>query len=104
MDSDVEMMESTEAEVQGVNLPTVVDLKKSFALRATVSPRVLEDYLRNAACIINNLRARLERSELQAHEVIEVPGADLSHASLSPTQEQLEVFRELLEYEREVQR
>ncbi|VDM15356.1 unnamed protein product [Wuchereria bancrofti] len=33
----------------------------------------------------------MERSELQAHEVIEVPGADLSHASLSPTQEQLEV-------------
>ncbi|EJD73539.1 hypothetical protein LOAG_19043 [Loa loa] len=92
--------------VQGPNLPTLADLKNHLR-EEPLYLQVLENYLRNAAHLINDLRARLERNELEAHNnipTVAVPRADLGHrASPPPTQEQLELSRELLEHEREME-
>ncbi|VIO99081.1 Uncharacterized protein BM_BM18168 [Brugia malayi] len=45
--------------VQGPNLPTLVDLKNHLR-NEPLYFKVLEDHLRNAAGLINDLRARLE--------------------------------------------
>ncbi|EJD73620.1 hypothetical protein LOAG_18965 [Loa loa] len=78
--------------VQGPNLPTLADLKNHLR-EEPLYLQVLENYLRNAAHLINDLRARLERNELEAHNnipTVAVPRADLGHrASPPPTQEQL---------------
>uniref|UniRef100_A0A1I7V7W1 GAE domain-containing protein n=1 Tax=Loa loa TaxID=7209 RepID=A0A1I7V7W1_LOALO len=72
--------------VQGPNLPTLADLKNHLR-EEPLYLQVLENYLRNAA-----------------HLVFAVPRADLGHrASPPPTQEQLELSRELLEHEREME-
>ncbi|EFO14675.1 zinc finger protein [Loa loa] len=92
--------------VQGPSLPTLADLKNHLR-EEPLYLQVLEDYLLNAAHLINDLRARLEGNELEAHEnigTVVVPRADLVHrASPPPTQEQLELSRELLEHEREME-
>uniref|UniRef100_A0A1I7W3P6 Uncharacterized protein n=1 Tax=Loa loa TaxID=7209 RepID=A0A1I7W3P6_LOALO len=89
--------------MQGPNLPTLADLKNHLR-EEPLYLQVLEDYLRNAAHLINDLRARLERNELEAHDniaTVAVPRADLGHrSSPPPTQEQLELSLELLEHER----
>ncbi|EFO14840.1 zinc finger protein [Loa loa] len=91
----------------GPNLPNLADLKNFLREEKPLYFHVLEEYLRNAAHLINNLTARLERSEHQAHENegIEVPSVDLiRRPSPPPTWEQLELLREPLEHEREMER
>uniref|UniRef100_A0AAF5PS88 Zinc finger protein n=1 Tax=Wuchereria bancrofti TaxID=6293 RepID=A0AAF5PS88_WUCBA len=94
-----------DAKMYGPNLPTLVDLKNHLR-DEPLYLQVLEDYLQNAASLINGLRARLEGNGLEAREdeAFEVPRADLMRRPTPPpTQEELEVFRELLEHEREME-
>uniref|UniRef100_A0A1I7V5S1 ING domain-containing protein n=1 Tax=Loa loa TaxID=7209 RepID=A0A1I7V5S1_LOALO len=61
----------------GPNLPNLADLKKYLREEKPLYFQVLEQYLRNAANVINNLTARLERSDHQddGEEGAEVPRA-----------------------------
>uniref|UniRef100_A0A915PQL7 Uncharacterized protein n=1 Tax=Setaria digitata TaxID=48799 RepID=A0A915PQL7_9BILA len=69
--------------------------------------QVLEDYLKNAAKLVGDLRAKLEESERHAREdeAVEIVRADLMlRGSPPPSREQLEVFREIMEQQRELPR
>ncbi|VIO95195.1 Uncharacterized protein BM_BM16945 [Brugia malayi] len=95
-----------DAKMYGPNLPTLVDLKNHLR-DEPLYLRALEDYLRKAASMINDLRARLEENGLEEREdeAFEVPRADLTRRPTPPPpQEELEVFRELLEHEQEMER
>ncbi|EFO14162.1 zinc finger protein [Loa loa] len=52
----------------GPNLPNLADLKKYLREEKPLYYQVLEEYLRRAAHLINELGAKLERSERQAHD------------------------------------
>uniref|UniRef100_A0A1I7VEI5 C2H2-type domain-containing protein n=1 Tax=Loa loa TaxID=7209 RepID=A0A1I7VEI5_LOALO len=52
----------------GPNLPNLADLKKYLREEKPLYYQVLEEYLKNAARLINELGAKLERSERQAHD------------------------------------
>uniref|UniRef100_A0A915PQ68 C2H2-type domain-containing protein n=1 Tax=Setaria digitata TaxID=48799 RepID=A0A915PQ68_9BILA len=92
---------------EGPRLPTLADLKKHLR-GEPLYYAVLEEYLRNAANLIENLRAKLEESERRNacdNESVEIPRADLAlRASPPPSREQLEVFQELMEHQRELER
>uniref|UniRef100_A0A1I7W464 C2H2-type domain-containing protein n=1 Tax=Loa loa TaxID=7209 RepID=A0A1I7W464_LOALO len=92
-------MANMDESVQGPSLPTLADLKNHLR-KEPLYFQALEGYLRNAANLINSLRARLERNEHEAHEdeAIQVPSA-----SPSPAREQLEISDELLEHEPEME-
>uniref|UniRef100_A0A0R3RHE3 RH1 domain-containing protein n=1 Tax=Elaeophora elaphi TaxID=1147741 RepID=A0A0R3RHE3_9BILA len=90
--------------VEGPRLPTLMDLKNRLRTEPLYL-QVLEDYLHNAANLIEDLRARLRRREAQDDETMEVSRADLMYrASLPPTREQLEEFREALQHRRDLER
>uniref|UniRef100_A0A915Q3T1 C2H2-type domain-containing protein n=1 Tax=Setaria digitata TaxID=48799 RepID=A0A915Q3T1_9BILA len=92
--------------VEGPKLPTLADLKKHL-LDEPLYYQVLEDYLQNAAKMIEDLRAKLEESERRARGDggVEVARADfMFRASPPPTREQLEVFHEIMEQQRELER
>uniref|UniRef100_A0A1I7V5S3 Zinc finger protein n=1 Tax=Loa loa TaxID=7209 RepID=A0A1I7V5S3_LOALO len=85
----------------------LADLKKYLREEKPLYFQVLEQYLRNAANVINNLTARLERSDHQddGEEGAEVPRAGLFRRASPPLRrEQQEVLHELLEREQEMER
>uniref|UniRef100_A0A915PJK7 Uncharacterized protein n=1 Tax=Setaria digitata TaxID=48799 RepID=A0A915PJK7_9BILA len=90
----------------GPRLPTLADLKNHLRDEPLYF-QVLEDYLQNAAKLVEELRAKLEKSERHAREdeAVEVARADLiSRASPPPSREQLEVFHEIMEQQRQLER
>uniref|UniRef100_A0A0R3RKC0 Elf4 domain-containing protein n=1 Tax=Elaeophora elaphi TaxID=1147741 RepID=A0A0R3RKC0_9BILA len=66
--------------VEGPNLPTLADLKVHLRSEPLYL-QVLENYLHNAANLINGLRARLERSEG------EIPNSELIRGPTPPSME-----------------
>uniref|UniRef100_A0A1I7VCS5 C2H2-type domain-containing protein n=1 Tax=Loa loa TaxID=7209 RepID=A0A1I7VCS5_LOALO len=58
----------------GPNLPNLGDLKNYLREEKPLYYQALEKYLRNAARLINDLRAKLERSEHEAHDGGRVEG------------------------------
>uniref|UniRef100_A0A915PDG2 C2H2-type domain-containing protein n=1 Tax=Setaria digitata TaxID=48799 RepID=A0A915PDG2_9BILA len=90
----------------GPRLPTLADLKNHLR-EEPLYYQVLEDYLQNAAKLVEDLRAKLEESKRRAreNEAVEVARADLVlRASPPPSREQLELFHEIMEQQRELER
>uniref|UniRef100_A0A915PK91 C2H2-type domain-containing protein n=1 Tax=Setaria digitata TaxID=48799 RepID=A0A915PK91_9BILA len=86
-------MESCDA-AMGPKLPTLADLKEHLR-EEPLYFQVLENYLRNTAQLVEDLRRRLRSNERDAHEEMEIAEAELIvSASPPPSRGQPEAFQE----------